>query len=78
MKMHRPSPNSSNYQSNPGAELGFYERVCLLHVGGRVSDSAADDPSVSQSVFTITEEAFTSALSSLKVPTNAFTFKTLC
>ena len=35
--------------------------------------SAADDTSVSQSFFTITEKAF----SWLKVPTSAFTFKTL-
>ena len=38
---------------------------------------AADDPSVSQSVFTITEEAPTMAFSWLKMPTSAFTFKTL-
>ena len=39
--------------------------------------SAADGPSVSQSVFTITEEAPTSAFSWLKAPTSDFTFKTL-
>ena len=39
--------------------------------------SAADDPSVSQSVFTITEEAPTRAFSWLKAATTAFTFKTL-
>ena len=39
--------------------------------------SAADDPSVSQSVFTITEKAPTRAFSWLKAPTSAFTFKTL-
>ena len=38
-----------------------------------VVTSAADDASVSQLVFTITEKAF----SWLKVPTSAFTFKTL-
>ena len=37
-----------------------------------VVTSAADDASVSQLVFTITEKAF----SWLKVPTSAFTFKT--
>ena len=39
-----------------------------------VRTSAADDPSVSQSDFTIMEEAY----SWLKEPTSAFTFKTLC
>ena len=39
--------------------------------------SAADDPSVSQSVFTITEKAPTRAFSWLKAPTSTFTFKTL-
>ena len=40
--------------------------------------SAADDPSVSQSVFTITEKAPTRrTFSCLKAPTSAFTFKTL-
>ena len=39
--------------------------------------SAAYDSSVSQSVFTITEKAPTRAFSWLKVPTSAFTFKTL-
>ena len=42
----------------------------------RVSSSAADDPSVSQLVFTITEKAPTRA-SWLKAATTAFTFKTL-
>ena len=36
-----------------------------------------NDPSVSQSVFTITEKAPTRAFSWLKAPTSAFTFKTL-
>ena len=40
--------------------------------------SAADDPSVSQSVFTIMEKAPTRAFSWLKAPTSDFTFKTLC
>ena len=35
-------------------------------------------PSVSKSVFTITEKAPTRAFSWLKAPTSAFTFKTLC
>ena len=39
--------------------------------------SAADDPSVSQLVFTITEKAPTRAFSWLKAATTAFTFKTL-
>ena len=42
-----------------------------------VGSSAADDQSVSQSVFTITEKAPTRAFSWLKAPTSAFTFKTL-
>ena len=37
-----------------------------------------NDPSVSQSVFTITEKASNRAFSWLKAPTSAFTFKTLC
>ena len=36
--------------------------------------SAANDPSVSQSVFTITEKAPTRVFSWLKTPTSAFTF----
>ena len=39
--------------------------------------SAGDDPSVSQSVFTITEMAPTRAFFWLKATTRAFTFKTL-
>ena len=39
--------------------------------------SAAYDPSVSQSVFTITEKAPTRVYYWLKVPTSSFTFKTL-
>ena len=42
-----------------------------------VSISAADDPSISQSVFTITEKASTRAFSWLKAPTRALTFGTL-
>ena len=42
-----------------------------------VQTSAADDPMVSHSVFTITEKAPTRAFSLLKAPTSAFTFKTL-
>ena len=43
-----------------------------------LKDSAAHYPSVSQSVFTITEKAPTRAFSRLKVPTtSAFTFQTL-
>ena len=40
----------------------------------QVRTRAANDPSV----FTITEKAPTRAFSWLKVPTSAFTFKTLC
>ena len=39
--------------------------------------SAADDPSVSQSDFTIMENAPIRAFSWLKVPTSTFTFKIL-
>ena len=39
--------------------------------------SAADDPSVSQLVFTITEKAPSRTFSWLKAPNSAFTFKTL-
>ena len=50
----------------------------LLQPPGRgMANSAAYDPSVSQSVFTITEKAPPMALSWLKAPTSAFTFKTL-
>ena len=43
----------------------------------RITNSAVaeDDPSISQSVFTITEKASTRAFFVLKVPTSAFTFK---
>ena len=41
---------------------------------GRVESRAANDPLV----FTITENAPTRAFCWLKVPTNAFIFKTLC
>ena len=47
---------------------------CKLHTA---KISAADDPSVSKSVFTIMEKAPTRAFFWLKVPTSAFTFKTL-
>ena len=42
-----------------------------------VRNRAPDEPSVSQSVFTITEKAHIRAFSWLKAPTRAFTFKTL-
>ena len=43
----------------------------------RVHTGAVDDPSVSKSVFTITEKAPTRAFSWLKAATTTFTFKTL-
>ena len=43
----------------------------------RVHTGAVDDPSVSKSVFTITEKAPTRAFSWLKATTSAFTYKTL-
>ena len=50
----------------------------LLQPPGRgMANSAAYDPSVSQSVFTITEKAPTRAFFWLKAPARAFTFKTL-
>ena len=63
------------------------QQVKLSVVGGRIIvspkddnilTSAADNQSISQSVFTIMEKAPTRALSWLKAPTGAFTFKTLC
>ena len=43
-----------------------------------LKDSAADNPSVSQSVFTITDKAPTMVFSWFKAPTtSAFTFQTL-
>ena len=42
-----------------------------------VRNRAADEPSVSQLVFTIMEKAPTRAFSWLKAPTSAFTFETL-
>ena len=69
----------------------WFERTTLWTswAAGRPSDSPPSaarsppgivlysDPSVSQSVFTITEKAPTRAFSWLKAPTSAFTFKTL-
>ena len=43
-----------------------------------VRNRAADELTVSQSVFIITEQAPTRAFSWLKAPTSAFTFKTIC
>ena len=51
--------------------------TCLHSLLPGESRIAADDPSVKQSVFTITENAHIRAFSWLKVPTRAFTFKTL-
>ena len=48
--------------------------ITELQVAESVLIRAADDPSVSQSFFTITEKAPTRAFSWLKAPTSAFTF----
>ena len=57
----------------------LYVPCCIteLQVAESVLIRAADDLSVSQSFFTITEKAPTRAFSWLKVSTSAFTFKTL-
>ena len=61
------------------------QQVKLSVVGGRIIvspeddnilTSAADNQSISQSVFTIMEKAPTRAFFWLKAPTNAFTFMT--
>ena len=66
--MHRESPVGR--VQRPG-------RAGLHNIQPSLFISAADDPSVSQSVFKITEKAPTSAFSWLKAVTTAFTFKTL-
>ena len=43
----------------------------------RVSISAANDPSISRLVFTITGKVSSRSFSLLKVPTSSFTFKTI-
>ena len=57
------------------AQLFIHREV--LHQRRKIKISAADIPSVSQSVFTITEKAPTRAFSWLSAPTSTFTFKTL-
>ena len=61
------------------------KKCCVLDRGdevtlgdrGKLCSSAADDPSVSKSVFTITEKGPNWAVFWLKAPTTALTFKTL-
>ena len=59
--------------------LGAETRAALEKVttGRFIRSSAVNDPSVSQSVFTIMEKAPTRSFSRLKAPTSTFTFKTL-
>ena len=59
--------------------FSFHQRMDWAYQQMRlaVKCSAADDPSVPQSFFTITEKAPTSAFFWLKLATSTFTFKTL-
>ena len=69
---------AANPNLNRAQQAGEGEQLRHGHMGQQcLCLSAADDPSVSHSVFTITEKAPTRAFSWLKVPTSAFTFKTL-
>ena len=57
--------------------LAEHDNNKLSPVRITTSAVAEDDPSISQSVFTITQKSPTRAFSWLKAPTRAFTFKTL-
>ena len=62
-----------------GTKSGDYLLIALLcYLQPTVLTSAADDPSVSQSVFTITEKAPIYERILLVESAYAFTFKTLC
>ena len=63
---------AADWGISPPASHHRHQRVIV-----RSSLVLWNDPSVSQSVFTITERAPTRAFSWLKAPTSAFTFKTL-
>ena len=65
---------STGYQIIGCKKLGVF---CLSFPHHTPGISAADDPSVSQSVFTIKEKPPTRAFSWLKAATTAFTFRTL-
>ena len=86
-----PVPVTAAVWPGPGPGwflTGFYPPICLLqsvHAATETHSGQTDhcglvpqiDPSVPQSVFTITDKAPTRAFSWLKAPTSAFTFKTL-
>ena len=80
----RQHPHQAAEDGQQHVEAGCMEAVITGSLGWcfgtncNLFTSAADDPSVSQSVFTIMEMAPTRAFSWLKAPTIAFTFKTLC
>ena len=65
-----------NFCSEGNQNQCIFMSSSMLHVTQQFSVCSA--PSVSQSVFTITEKAPTKAFSWLKAPTSTFTFKTLC
>ena len=63
----------SGFGCNIKVSLGSEPRVHRIHRPG-LAVSAADDPSVSQSVFTITKEAPTRTFSWLKAPNSDWCF----
>ena len=79
MKVMKKSETKAENQNQADAEEHNEHRNDLRHQvrQSSVAVSATDDPSVSQSVFTITEMALTWIFSWLKAPTSTFTFKTL-
>ena len=79
VKVMKKSETKAENQNQADAEEHNEHRNDLRHQVQQcsVAVSAADDPSVSQSVFTITEMALTWIFSWLKAPTSTFTFKTL-
>ena len=79
VKVMKKSETKAENQNQADAEEHNEHRNDLRHQvqQSSVVVSAADDPLVSQSVFTITEMALTWIFSWLKAPTSTFTFKTL-
>ena len=79
VKVMKKSETKAENQNQADAEEHNEHRNDLRHQVQQCSEavSAADDPLVSQWVFTITEMALTWIFSWLKAPTSTFTFKTL-
>ena len=80
VKVMKKSETKAENQNQADAEEHNEHRNDLRHQvrqsSASVAVSAADDPSVSQSVFTIMEMALTWIFSWLKAPTSTFTLKT--